>query len=196
MMVSRSQSWKATKPGSELECPGSRAGVPTMTPYWHQAPLLPKAECLSIPVMRFVPSSLAFAGRTQREGGAAGTSSSSHLGHVSQHAHTCWCYPSAGMCNPAQLAPRPTAVGAGAEWELGTGEFSVAVPCPLARGWAVVVYLPLQVTLQGALTSLRDGEGLRSGVGGQRRHYSLLQVPNWKLLEASPLSGGSLSVSG
>ena len=50
--------------------------------------------------------------------------------------------------------------------------------------------------LAGALTSLRDGEGLRSGVGGQRRHYSLLQVPNWKLLEASPLSGGSLSVSG
>ena len=69
-------------------------------------------------------------------------------------------------------------------------------PAPWPGGWAVVIYLPLQVTLQGALTSLRDGEGLRSGVGGQRRHYSLLQVPNWKLLEASPLSGGSLSVSG
>lgn len=67
------------------------------------------------------------------------------------------------MCNPAQLAPRPTAVGAGAERELGTGEFSVAVPCPPARGWAVVVYLPLQVTLQGP--SPASGMEKDSGVG-------------------------------
>lgn len=93
-------------------------------------------------------------------------------------------------------------MGAGTERELGTGELCVAVPCPLARGRAVVVYLPLQVTWQGPAPVSgmeKDSAVGWGGVGrggGQRRHFSLLQAPNWKLLEASPLSGGSLSVSG
>ena len=100
------------------------------------------------------------------------------------------------MCSPAQLAPRPTAVGAGTERELGTGELCIAVPCPPARGRAVVVYLPLQVTWQGPAPVSGTEKDSAVGWGGQRRHFSLLQAPNWKLLEASPLSGGSLSVSG
>ena len=87
-------------------------------------------------------------------------------------------------------------MGAGTEWELGTGEFSIAVPCPPARGRAVVVYLPLQVTWQGPHQPQEWRRTPEWGGGGQRRHFSLLQAPNWKLLEASPLSGGSLSVSG
>lgn len=87
-------------------------------------------------------------------------------------------------------------MGAGTERELGTGEFSVAVPCPPAREWAVVVYLPSQVNLQGPppVSGMEKDSGV--GWGRQRRHFFLLQAPNWKLLEASPLSGGSLSASG
>lgn len=167
-MGSRSQSWKAAKPGPELECPGSRAGVPTMAPYWHQALLLPKAECLSIPVMCFVPSSLAFAGRTQREGGASGTNSSSHLGHVSTHGPTRTYM----LTLPHNWHVQSCSTGTEAKccgcWNwTGTGNRRILRSCSLPPGQGMgscrLPAIPGQ--LAGAPTSLRNGEGLRSGVG-------------------------------
>lgn len=54
--------------------------------------------------------------------------------HVGQHAPTRWHYPIAGMFSPAQLAPRPTAMGTGSEREPGTGEFASVGSLPPAVG--------------------------------------------------------------
>ena len=64
-------------------------------------------------------------------------------------------------------------MGAGTEWELGTGEFSIAVPCPPARGRAVVIYLPLQVTWQGPPPASGMEKDSGVGWGGGRGDISL-----------------------
>lgn len=70
-------------------------------------------------------------------------------------------------------------MGAGTEWELGTGEFSIAVPCPPARGRAVVIYLPLQVTWQGPPPA--SGMEKDSGVGWGGAEETFLSSAGSKL---------------
>lgn len=48
------------------------------------------------------------------------------------------------MYTPAELAPRPAAVGTGDERELGNGEFSTVGSLPPARGWTGASQGPLQ----------------------------------------------------
>lgn len=117
--------------------------------------------------MHFVPPSLAFAGRTQREGAAEGTVGSSELGHVSTRGPTrtrmltlphSWHVPSCSAGTDANCC------GTGAKRELGPGEFSIVGALPPAGGRTAAVYLPLRSPCRGH-SSLRNGKSLGSGAG-------------------------------
>lgn len=90
------------------------------------------------------------------------------------------------MYSPAQLAPRPTTAGTGAERELGTGEFSSVGSLPPARGQRAALPPHPGRLLAGATPA--SGAEKDSAGRGAGMDVSLLQAPNWKMLKASPLS--------
>lgn len=170
---------------------------PTIAPHRYQALPLPEAKCLSVSVMHFVPSSLASAGRTQTEGDAAGTDRSSDLGHVSTcgptRSHTLtlphsWHVQSRSACTKANCY---------GHWiRKGTGNWRIRL-CGLSAPSRGSGQLPFTCHSRSPCrgpTSLRNGEGHRKW--GKGRRFLLLQALSWKMLKASPLWGGNVSISG